>query len=75
MMGKWIMCESRARLGKRGDWDVRAALVACEAVCAKVATAYGPDADVADDLRALGLSFLPMNEAAALRAAPSPRGA
>lgn len=45
------------------------ALVACEAVWAEVATAYAPDADVADDLRALGLRFLPMSEDAALRAA------
>ena len=45
------------------------ALVACEAVWAEVATAYAPEADVADDLRALGLRFLPMSEDAALRAA------
>lgn len=45
------------------------ALVACEAVWVEVATAYAPDADVADDLRVLGLRFLPMSEDAALRAA------
>jgi len=45
------------------------ALVACEAVWAEVATAYAPDADVANDLRALGLRFLPMSEDVALRAA------
>jgi predicted nucleic acid-binding protein len=45
------------------------ALVACEAVWAEVATAYAPAVDVADDLRVLGLRFLPMNEDAALRAA------
>lgn len=43
--------------------------MACEAVWAEVATAYAADADVANDLRALGLRFLPMSEAAALRAA------
>lgn len=45
------------------------ALVACEAVWAEVATAYAPAEDVADDLRALGLRFMPMSEDAALRAA------
>lgn len=45
------------------------ALVACEAVWAEVATAYAPDEDVADDLHALGLRFMPLDEAAALYAA------
>ncbi len=45
------------------------ALVACEAVWAEVASAYAPDVDVAEDLRTLGLRFLPMSEEAALRAA------
>ena len=41
----------------------------CEAVWAEVATAYAPDSDVADDLRALCLRYLHMSEDAALRAA------
>lgn len=45
------------------------ALVACEAVWAEVATAYAPAEDVAEDLRTMGLRFVPMNEEAALRAA------
>ena len=45
------------------------ALVACEVVWAEVATAYSPATDVAEDLGALGLRFLPMDEGAALRAA------
>jgi predicted nucleic acid-binding protein len=45
------------------------ALVACEVVWAEVATAYAPEGDVAEDLRELGVAFLPMLEASGLLAA------